>query len=149
MFAKVFRVGRDAELRHLPSGEPVINLSLAYNFGRRDGEGNRQTQWIEAGLWGKRAEALVDYLLKGKQVFAVIDELHIEVFKKTDGSAGHKLAGRVQDIELLGSRDSDGQGSAPAQRQAPATGQQRQQPPARRPAPAGGEFDDFDDQIPF
>ena len=61
-----FRLGRDAELRYTPGkNEPVINLALAFNWGQKGEDGNRPSQWIEASLWGKRAEALAPYLLKG------------------------------------------------------------------------------------
>ena len=97
VFSGLFRLGRDAELRRTPSGEPVAGMSLAYNYGPRTDNG-RATQWIEASLWGKRAEGLVGYLLKGKAVFAVLEDVHIQTFEGRDGTPGHKLAGRVVNI---------------------------------------------------
>lgn len=137
------RIGRDAELRHIPSGESVINLSLAYNHGKRDAEGNRPTQWIDAGLWGKRAESLAQHLLKGTQVWVVLEDVHLEEYEGKNGK-GTKLAARVQSIEFIGPKQSGG-----AERAAPAPA-----PAARRPAPApagktGTGFDAMDDDIPF
>lgn len=147
----VFRIGRDAELRYLPSGEAVINLSLAYNYGKRDGEGKQATQWVEAGLWGSRAEKLAQHLLKGTEVWALLSDVHISTFNKADGSQGFKLAARVQDLSFTGA------GSVQGERQPrPPQPQGQQQAPrnqAKPAAPAGkapaSGFDDMDDDIPF
>lgn len=102
IFTGIFRITRDAELRRVPSGEPVINLQLAYNFGKRDHQGHRASQFMEAGLWGKRAESLADHLLKGSTVFLSIEDLHIKEFHKASGEAASKLTGRIQSLEFLG-----------------------------------------------
>ena len=58
-------VGRDAELRRTNSGDAVLNFSLAIDNGK-DKEGNkRDATWFDCSLWGKRAEALQSYVLKG------------------------------------------------------------------------------------
>lgn len=118
------RLGRDAQVRDV-NGQKVANLALAYNYGRKDDQGQRPTQWVDASLWGKLAESLEQYLTKGKQVECIVEDVHIETFTDRDGNVGHKLVGRVMSIELAG----DGQRAA-----APAQGQQ--QAPAPRPAPA-------------
>ena len=46
------RIGKDAELRYTASNEPVANISLAFNYGRKGDDGKRPTQWIEASMWG-------------------------------------------------------------------------------------------------
>ena len=128
------RIGRDVELRHTPNGEAVANLSLAFTYGKRGADGKRPTQWVEAALWGKRAESLAPYLLKGQQVVAYLEDVSIQTFRKQDGTEGIKLAARVGDLELIA-----GQGEA--QQQTPA--------PTRAPAPAPSGFDDMDSDIPF
>lgn len=131
-------LGRDAEVRFLPDGKAVANLALATNYGKKDGEGHRPTQWIDASLWGERAEKLAPYLLKGTKVVVVLEEPHIETYEK-DGRTVPKLVARVSSIEFAGSPAQTGQ---PAQqRPAPAPA------PAARPAPSAG-FDD-DDDVPF
>ena len=49
------RVGRDAELRCMPDGTAVANVSLAFNHGKKGQDGNRPSQWIDAAIFGKRA----------------------------------------------------------------------------------------------
>ena len=62
------RIGRDVELRYTPSGDAVCNIALAVDYGRKGQDGKRPTQWYEVSLWGKRAEALQPYLLKGGMI---------------------------------------------------------------------------------
>lgn len=134
----VARLGRDAELR-TAGQQSVTSLSLAYNYGRKDEQGNKPTQWVEADLWGKQAEALAPYLLKGKQVFVVVDEIHNEQFQTRDGGTGTKLKGRIISIELVGGQATGGAAApAPAPRAAA---------PAPKPAPRQQAMDDGD--VPF
>lgn len=159
----LFRIGRDAEVRFLPDGTAVCNVSLAFNYGKKGQDGNRPSQWIDASIFGQRAETLAPMLLKGSQHVFHLSDAHIETYRKTDGSEGFKLAARVDDVELTDRRD----GPAPQQRQAPQQGYQqqpqrqaapqRQQPPQRQAPPqrqdasrhGGGGFEDMDDDIPF
>ncbi len=158
------RLGRDAEVRYTPNGDAVANLSLAFSYGKKGEDGFKPTNWVDGALWGKRAEALAPYLLKGQLVVATIDDLHIETFDKRDGDQGTKLSGTVSYIDFAGSpKQSGGEGGVPSQR--PTTQAQRPaapaQSPAQRPAataqrPAAtgkassaAAFDDMDDDIPF
>lgn len=140
--AEFGRIGRDAELRYTGSGDAVCSIPVAVDYGRKGQDGNRPSQWYEVTLWGKQAEALAEYLTKGKQVFFVGSDLHIETYKKNDGSEGFKLVCRCAEIKFA----SDGQQQS----------QQRQQPqarPAQRPAQQNQQGtngpDSFDDDIPF
>lgn len=135
----VFRIGRDAEIRFTQSGEPVASLSLAFNYGRRGNDGKRPSQWIEASLWGKRAESLAQYLTKGSSIFAAINDPHVETYLKKDGTTGVKLVGNLSEIELVGGRAEGG-----ATQPTPEDRQAR----AQRNA-AKSSFDDLDDDIPF
>lgn len=169
----ICRIGRDCELRRTPNGDAVTNLSLAFNYGQKDQQtGKKPTMWIEGSLWGKRAEALAPWLLKGTQVSIVAEEPHIETYEGRNGP-GSKLVARIMSIDFAGpppDRQDDG-----GQRQAPQQGQQRQATqgqqggqrggyaqPQQRQAPqqdqrgggggfqgGGSGFDDMDDSIPF
>lgn len=139
----MMRLGRDAELRYTPNNEAVANLSLAYQYGKAGQDGKRTTQWVDATLWGKRAESLAQYLKKGGLHCFTLDELHIETFRRQDGTDGTKLAARVLDVELGARPDAPVAPPAPAPRPAP-----RPAPPA--PSTGGSGFDDMDDDpIPF
>jgi single-strand DNA-binding protein len=149
------RLGRDAELRTLQDGTAVANLALAFNYGKKDANGNRPTQWIDASLWNDRAERLAPHLLKGTQLEVHLSDPRVETYQKSDGTQGVKLVATVGHVEFASSKREEGQ-----------TGQQTQQRPAAQP-PArnayadqkGGsprqqqrpayEFSDMDDDIPF
>jgi single-strand DNA-binding protein len=143
----LMRLGRDAEVKTLQSGKQVANLSLAYNYGQKDGDAY-PTQWIDAAFWGERAEKLAQYLTKGSLHCFTLSDVHIEEYEK-DGYAAFKLAARVDDVELGPKREGGSSDSAPQRRPAPAPApRQASAPVARTPRAATG-FDDMDDDIPF
>lgn len=61
-------IGRDAEVRHTHSGDPVAGFSVAVDNGKDSNGNRRDPTWYDASLWGKRAEALAPYLLKGGKI---------------------------------------------------------------------------------
>lgn len=136
------RLGRDADLRYTVNSTPVCNLSLAFAYGLKGNDGKRPTQWVDATLWGKLAEALAQYLTAGTQVCVTCTDPHIEEYVKRDGSTGYKLAARVSEIELAGSRAERGDSAAAA----PAQVQKPQQKPDALPMP---ELASIDDDVPF
>ena len=141
----ICRLGRNAEVKYTAAGKAVANLSLAFNYGMRDQEGKQPTQWIDASLWGDRAEKLAQYLLKGTQVYVILNDPHIENFTKRDGSAGSKVVAMVSHLEFAGpkqaAQDDSGSASSHADRPKPS-----------QPAPSAnlpGNVQDMDDDIPF
>ena len=158
MFSNLFGIGQDCVLRYTTGGKPVCGISLAYDVGFGD---NKRTVWIDASLWGDRAEKLVGYLTKGTKVFAVLDDIELEQYQKNTGEAGAKIKGRVVDIKFAGGQQQQGQQAAPQQQQqAPQQQAQQQQAPQQqqglRPQkgqldpPSLSEMDDFEDQdLPF
>ena len=153
----LFRIGRDAEIRYLPDGKAVCNVSLAFNYGKKGQDNSRPTQWIDAAIFGQRAETLGPMLLKGAQHVFHLSDLHIETFTGKNGE-GTKLAGIVDDVELTDRRDGQQapqQGyqqqpqrqAAPQQQRPPQSAPPQRQAPARQAAPAGFMDDDLD--IPF
>lgn len=123
-------LGRDAETRYTPSGEAVVNFTVAVTSGYGD---KAITTWVNCNLWGKRGEAVSKFLLKGQQV-GVSGELTNRPYQK-DGIEKYSLEVRVNDVTLLGKKD--GATSTP----------QRQDAQSNEQKPSG--FDDFDDDIPF
>ena len=128
-----FRIGKDAELRKTQGGDSVISLALACNYGRKGTDGKKPTQWLDAALWGKQAEALEQYLVKGKQVAIVAEDPHIETYESQDGQRS-KLVARIISIELAGAH-------------AEAAPKPAAPPPPPKPTPPPDDFDD--DSIPF
>ena len=139
------RIGRNVVVRHTQNGEPVANLALAFSYGKKDADGKRPTQWVDASLWGQRAESLAPYLTAGVKVSVTIDEVHIETYERHGGERGAKLVGRVSNIEF---------GGAPQQQQPPTaepTHQQSQHAPQRNVAQPSqaSTLADMPDDVPF
>lgn len=127
------RLGRDAEVRQTPGGDSVANLALAYELSKKGTNGKRPTVWVDAALWGKRAETLAPYLLKGTPLVVTIQDPMIRTFKKKDGTEGYTLAGQVIDITFAG--------SAPEPKPDPK--------PTPKPASSSAAGGFVDDDIPF
>lgn len=143
MFSEFGRVGRDVTVRFTPSGMAVAEIALAYEYGRKDQQtGKKPTQWIEVTMWGKTAEALSQYLTKGKQVFIEAKDVHIQTYDKKDGTQGFKLAADFVGIKFANDVQQQGQATVQQQQQ-PRTASQSQ-PVQQQPA-----YDEFPDDVPF
>ncbi|EBY6939058.1 single-stranded DNA-binding protein SSB2 [Salmonella enterica subsp. enterica serovar Chester] len=154
----VGHLGQDPEVRYMPNGGAVANLTLATSESwrdKQDGEIREHTEWHRVVVFGKLAEIASEYLRKGAQVY--IEGL-LRTRKWTDQSGQDKyttevVVGQNGTMQMLGRRDSQplqepqtpppaakGAGKAAKGKNAAAP----QQPPAQ-PDPAY----DFDDSIPF
>ena len=143
------RLGRDPELRVLPDGTPVLNMALAVNYGKKGQDGNRPTQWIEAAMFGQRAETLASLLVKGSAHCFMLSDVHVETYDKRDGSGqGVKLAARVDDVEFGPRQEGAAQQRTAAQAPQQGYDAPRQSPPAP-PARSSSGFENMDDDIPF
>ncbi len=124
------QLGKDAEMRFLPNGDPVSNFSIADSQGKQ-----KDAIWWNCQLFGKRAESLAQYLKKGQ---AVTITGKVSQRKYTDKNGIEKISTDVQVNEVAlqgGNRESTQQPQ-----------QQRQQAPS--PSNPGG-YEDMDDGIPF
>ena len=134
VFSFTGQLGRDCEVKTLPSGHTICNFSAANNVGFGD---RQQTLWIRCAIWGKRAEGkLPDFLKKGTQVF-VSGELSQSEYQANDGTTKSTLELNVNIVDLVGGKskgDSQGQSQAPAQQPG---------------APVTDDFDDNLDDVPF
>lgn len=101
-------LGRDAEIRYLPDGTAVSNFSVATTEKRKDrsGESQETTTWFRVNLWGKQADALNQYLTKGRQVY-VEGKLSQQEYTDRDGNRRTSLDIRASDVQLLGSRSDE------------------------------------------
>ena len=99
--------GRDVELRNTASGTAVATLSMATTDVWNDKSGQRQekTEWHRVVLWGKTAETLAAYLLKGRQVY-VEGRLQTRQWDDRDGNKRYTTEVRSDRVVLLGGRGS-------------------------------------------
>ena len=156
--------GRDPEVRYLPSGGAVANVSIATTSRRKDrnsGETVEDTQWHRVTFYDRLAEIAGEYVKKGRPIYV---EGRLKYGKYTDQSGVEKNTVDIiaTELQLLGGREGMGgagmdeggggggyapRAAAPAAR--PAAPAQRPAPQrAPAPAPSSG-FDDMDDDIPF
>jgi single-strand DNA-binding protein len=148
--------GRDPEIRYLPSGQAVANVSLATTSKRKDknsGELVEETQWHRITFFDRLAEIAGEYVKKGRPIYV---EGRLVYRKYTDKDGVEKSATDIiaTEMQLLGSREgmgapADDEGGGQPRRAAPP--QRPAAPAQQRPAaskPATG-FDDMDDDIPF
>jgi single-strand DNA-binding protein len=117
----VGNLGRDAELRYTPGGAAVSTLNLATTEVWNDKQGQKQekTEWHRIVLWGKQAESLQEYLVKGKQIY-VEGRLQTRQWDDKDGNKRYTTEIKADRITLLGgggggrSAGTDRVGSHPA-----------------------------------
>lgn len=156
--------GRDAELRYMPSGTPVANVSLATSIRRKDknsGQYTEDVQWHRISFFDRLAEVAGEYVKKGRPIY-VEGRLKYGKYTGQDGVERNTVDIVATELQLLGSRDSGsnnsyGDDSYNYNNDRPSSGGQQQQRPAINQASGGGNqnpapvdsapFDD--DDIPF
>jgi single-strand DNA-binding protein len=130
------RLGRDPELKTFSNGDYACNISIAVGKKWKDktsGEMKEQTTWVPCSFYGKTAELLAKYAVKGAQL-RVNGEFSVRKYTDKDGNEKTMTEIRAQDFQLLGAKpDGAGGGNAPA----------------RAPAPAPRPSSVADDDIPF
>lgn len=149
----VGNLGRDPEMRYMPSGDALASFSIATTDTWKDKSGQRQerTEWHRISMFGKQAEIAGQYLKKGSSVYI---EGRLQTRKWTD-KEGHErqttevVADRMQ---MLGGRAGgnafevmdDDMDQTPRQ-----SAPREQASGSSKPAGGGSGFDDFEDDIPF
>ena len=158
----VGNLGKDPEIRYLPSGSAICNITVATSRQWKDktsGERQEETEWHRITFFDRMAEIAGEYLKKGKSVYV---EGRLKTRKYTDKDGVEKYATDIiaTEMQLLGSReggaggggglggdDDMGSSARPAQRSAPPA---RSAAPAQKPAAKSSTgFEDMDDDIPF
>jgi len=153
--------GRDPEIRYLPSGQAVANVSIATSSRRKNrdtGEVVEDTQWHRVTFYDRLAEIAGEFVKKGRPIYV---EGRLKYGKYTDQSGVEKNTVDIvaTELQLLGGREGmgggggeEGGGGGGYSRPAAAP---RAAAPSPRPAPApaparqNSGFDDMDDDIPF
>ena len=101
----VGNLGRDPELRYIPSGQAVANFTLATNERWRDKDGNNQerTEWHRIVVWGKSAENCAQFLQKGRSVY-IEGKLQTQEWEDKDGNKRRTTEVVAQTVQFLGGR---------------------------------------------
>ncbi len=107
----VGRLTRDPELRHLPSGQPVLQLGLAVNGRQRDDAGNwtDKPNFFDVKVFGNQAESLSQHLAKGRRI-GVDGRLDWSSWE-TEGQKRSKVEVIAFQVQFLDSRTDGEQGS--------------------------------------
>lgn len=153
----VGNLGRDPDMRYMPSGEAVANLAIATSrkYKNKAGEMVEETEWHRVTFFGKLAEIAGQYLKKGRSVYV---EGRIKTDKYTDKDGVEKYSTQIiaNEMQMLGGREGmgeqSGEGDEPGSYSRSAAPARGASAPASRPAPAAkpsSGFDDMDDDIPF
>ena len=151
--------GRDPEIRYLPSGGAVANISIATSTKRKDkssGEMIEDTQWHRVQFFDRLAEVVGEYVKKGTSVY-VEGRLKYGKYTDKDGIERNTVDIIANEMQLLGGRTGSGGGGDEGGGGYSRAPSPASRPPAARPAPApapaaakqGSGFDDMDDDIPF
>ena len=162
----VGNLGNDPEIRYMPNGGAVANITIATSETWRDkasGEQREKTEWHRVVLFGKLAEVAGEYLRKGSQVY-IEGQLQTRKWQDQSGQDRYSTEVVVQGfngvMQMLGGRSQGGgapmggqsqqsnwgQPQQPAQQHAP----QQQQQASQQPQQQYNEPPmDFDDDIPF
>ncbi len=170
-------LGRDPEVRYMPSGGAVCNISVATTRSRKDkssGEKQEETEWHRVVLFERQAEIAGEYLKKGRSVY-IEGRLQTRKWQDKEGRDTYTTEIIADTMQLLGSRDggggggggggdeggsytrgasrggSDERGGDAPQRGGSAGGGGAATRPASKPQPrpTSTGFDDMDDDIPF
>jgi len=132
-------LGKDPEVRYMPSGGAVANMSVATSESWKDkatGEQKEKTEWHRVAIFGKLAEVAGEYLRKGSQVY-LEGQLQTRKWQDQQGQERYTtevvLQGFNGVMQMLGGKQQGSQS------------QQTQQPQQQYNEPPMG----FDDEIPF
>jgi single-strand DNA-binding protein len=149
----VGNLGKDPEVRYLPSGEAVANITLATTDTWKDktsGDKKEATEWHRVAFFGRLAEIVGQYLKKGRQVY-VEGALRTRKWTDKEGQERYTTEIVASEMKMLGTREGMGD-AGPRESGGSASGSAPSRPAAAKPAgsaPSGGGFNDFEDDIPF
>lgn len=143
----VGNVGNDPEVRYMPNGNAVANVSVATSDSWKDkntGEQQERTEWHRVVFFNRLAEIVEQYVKKGSKLY-IEGRLQTRSWEQ-DGVKRYTTEIVASEMQMLDSRGSQSDSDF---------GQQRSAPPAQKSGGAApkqeapGNFDNFDDDIPF
>ena len=137
------RLTRDGELKYSNAGSAFLNISIANGYRRKRGdEWTEEVNYFDVVIFGKTAEALAQYLVKGKQI-GVLGSLSQDRWEDREtGRNRSRVKVMAQSVQLLGGGERSDQNGG---------GRSEEGRPSGRPQSAAQTADgyDLDDDIPF
>lgn len=143
----VGNLGKDPEVRYMPNGDQVTNITVATSEQWTDKATNEKkeaTEWHRVVFFRKLAEIAGQYLKKGSQVY-IEGKLKTRKWQAQDGTDRYTTEIQADELKMLGKREGGADGPPPIGEKTPPA-----QSKAGEPAPAGtGDFSDIDSDVPF
>ncbi|MDC0221206.1 single-stranded DNA-binding protein [Gammaproteobacteria bacterium] len=146
----VGNVGNDPEVRYMPNGNAVANISIATSDTWKDkttGDQQEKTEWHRVVFFNRLAEIVEQYVKKGSKLY-VEGRLQTRSWEQ-DGVKRYSTEIVSNEMQMLDSRGGAGVGQDFGNQPAAAPAQQAQPQAATQPQSAPANFDNFDDDIPF
>lgn len=144
----VGRLGNDPEMRTMPNGDAVANISVATSEVWNDkntGERREVTEWHRIVLFRRSAEVAGQYLRKGSQVY-IEGKLKTRKWQDQNGQDRYTTEIHADSLTMLGGRSDNENGSPDSYSQAAGPAPKAAAKPTQQPEPV---MNDFDDDIPF
>lgn len=157
--------GRDPEIRYLPNGQPVANISVATSSRRKDrnsGETIEDTQWHRVTFYDRLAEVAAEYVKKGRPVYVEGRLKYGSYVDRASGVEKSTVEIIATELQLLGGREGSSGGDHPSSSSRPVPSRQTTSQAAgsasrerddvsqaQEAGGGGGGFSDFEDSIPF
>ncbi|TCK01826.1 single-strand DNA-binding protein [Volucribacter psittacicida] len=150
----VGNLGNDPEIRTMPNGEAVANISVATSESWTDkntGERREITEWHRIVFYRRQAEIVGEYLRKGSKVYV---EGRLRTRKWQDQNGQDRYTTEIQGdvLQMLDSRNDRSQSGYAPQQSSPQPSYQAQptrSAPQKQSTPAEPDMNGFDDDIPF
>ncbi len=144
----VGNLGQDPEVKYMPSGGAVTNISIATTDSWKDkatGEKKENTEWHRVVFFNRLAEIVGEYLKKGSQVY-VEGSLRTRKWQDQSGTDRYSTEIVAREMQMLGSRAGGSSDFSASQQQ---SSPQQQAPNQGGQSAPPQNFDNFDDDIPF
>ncbi len=143
--------GQDPEIRYMPSGNAVTNVSLATSESWKDkqtGQQQERTEWHRVVFFNRLGEIAGEYLRKGSKVY-VEGSLRTRKWQDQSGQDRYTTEIVASEMQMLDSRGGASGTPGGQYEQGGGAAAPSSAAPQQQAAPAGDNFNDFDDDIPF
>ncbi len=143
-------LGKDPEVRYMPSGEAIANITLATTDTWKDKSGEKQekTEWHRVSFFGRQAEVVGEYLKKGSQIY-VEGRIQTRKWQDKEGQDRYTTEIVADRMQMLGSKSSTSGSFEVVENKPAAASSGGGAAPDKAAPPAKNSFDNFDDDIPF